>query len=294
MRVNGAQTLVGGTTYRYSFTGAFADGAVTVNFPAGSVADGQGNLLAGSSQGFTVADVIAPTATLAAPVDGANIGDATLNARGYIDVTFADGGSSGLNLSTITDPGAEFTLGGAAAGGGVTVNGAPTLVSGTTYRYTFTGTFVPGAVTVDFVAGSAADNAGNPIAAAGNGFTVAIEDAVPPTAALADPRRDVRRRRQQRAESRGGHRRRGGVHPGRGRRQRRDRRRRRHARQRNYVSILLHRRLCRRSRDGQLPGWQRCRRPRQPHRRQLAGLHGGRRGRPHGGAGCPGQRGEHR
>ena len=112
---------------------AFADGAVTVNFLAGSVADGQGNLIAASSQGFTVADVAAPTAALAAPANGANIGDKTLNPRGYIDVTFADTGSSALNLSTITDAGAEFTLGGPAASG-VTVNGAPTLVAGTTYR----------------------------------------------------------------------------------------------------------------------------------------------------------------
>ncbi|MEI7836328.1 MAG: choice-of-anchor D domain-containing protein, partial [Planctomycetota bacterium] len=170
----------------YTFTGAFTDGAVTVDFVAGSVADGQDNPLAGSSQGFTVADVIAPTAALAAPADGANIGDKTLNPRGYIDVTFADGGLSGLNLSTITDAGAEFTLGGAAASG-VTVNGAATLVSGTTYRYTFTGAFTPGTVTVDFVAGSVADSASNTIAAASQGFTVFDQDIVPPTATLADP-----------------------------------------------------------------------------------------------------------
>ncbi|MEI7837770.1 MAG: Ig-like domain-containing protein, partial [Planctomycetota bacterium] len=96
-------------------------------------------------------DSVPPTVALADPTDGATISDTTLNARGYIDVTFGDTGGSGLNVSTITDAGAEFTLGGVAASG-VAVNGAATLVSGTTYRYTFTGAFTDGAVTVDFVA----------------------------------------------------------------------------------------------------------------------------------------------
>jgi hypothetical protein len=76
-----------------------------------------------------------------------------------------------LNLSTITDAGAEFALSGAAASG-VTVNGAGTLVSGTTYRYSFTGSFTTGSVAVNFGAGSFADAAGNLNAALSQSFAV--------------------------------------------------------------------------------------------------------------------------
>jgi hypothetical protein len=43
----------------------------------------------------------------------------------------------------------------------VTVKGTPTLVSGNTYRYAFTGQFTTGLVTVRFATGSIADRAGN-------------------------------------------------------------------------------------------------------------------------------------
>jgi len=118
------------------------------------------------------ADDEAPTADLAHPVDGGSIPLATINVHErYIDVRFTDTGGSGLDLSTITDSGAEFTLSGAAASG-VTVNGAPTLVNGTTYRYSFTGDFGGGSVGVDFTAGAWADNAGNTNDAETEGFTV--------------------------------------------------------------------------------------------------------------------------
>jgi hypothetical protein len=191
--VNGAATLVSGTTatYRYTFTGDFDIGDVTVTYIVGNFADNAGNL-AGvqADQDFTVAsaDHLPPTADLTAPADGATIGDTVFNGRHYIDVTFADLGGSGLDVGTITDSNAEFTLGGLAAAG-VQVNGAGTLVAGTTstYRYTFTGSFAPGAVTVDFIAGSVADTAGNPLAATSEGFSVAHVDTVPPMAALTDP-----------------------------------------------------------------------------------------------------------
>ena len=90
---------------------------------------------------------------------------------GYIDVTFSDTGGSGLNTATITDGGQEFTLSGTATSG-VAVNESPTLVSGTTYRYSFTGSFGSGAVSVNFTAGAFADNDDNPNLAANQGFTV--------------------------------------------------------------------------------------------------------------------------
>ncbi len=112
--VNGAATLVSGTTYRYSFTGAFTAGEVTVDFVDGSVADNHPNLMVASSQGFTVTDGTPPTAALASPTNGQTVDYTDLNGNGHIDVTYSDVGGSGLDLSTITDDDPEFTLGGAA------------------------------------------------------------------------------------------------------------------------------------------------------------------------------------
>ncbi len=122
------------------------------------------------------ADTTPPVADLSDPANGGSILFSTLNSRKYIDITFSDTGS-GLNTSTITDSDAEFTLSGSAASG-VTINGSPTLVDGTTYRYTFTGNFGAGPVSVNFTAGSFADNAGNLNAASDQTFTV---DSVPPS-----------------------------------------------------------------------------------------------------------------
>ena len=107
------------------------------------------------------ADTVKPTATVGHPLNGSVIPLATINvAERYIDVTFDDQGGSGLNYSTITDEGQEFTLSGAGAGG-VTVNGMPTLISAGNYRYSFAGDFASGPVNVNFTAGAWADNAGN-------------------------------------------------------------------------------------------------------------------------------------
>ena len=81
-------------------------------------------------------DATAPTADLSSPADGDSIDPAVLNAQGYIEVTFADSGD-GVDASTID--GDELSLGGTGVGTAVLSGGAPTLVSGTTYRYGFTG-----------------------------------------------------------------------------------------------------------------------------------------------------------
>lgn len=107
-------------------------------------------------------DADPPTAALADPQPGATVYDSTLNARGYLDVSFSDATGSGPDPATILDAQPEFTLSGSGAAG-VSVNGAPTLVLGTTstYRYQFTGAFTTGAVSLSFPAGSFADNVGN-------------------------------------------------------------------------------------------------------------------------------------
>jgi hypothetical protein len=117
-------------------------------------------------------DVVSPTAALSSPFNGGTVAQSTINANKYIDVTFSDGGGSGLNLSTITDAEAEFAI------SGITLNGAPTLVSGTTYRYAFTGTFPLGQVSVIFPFGAWADNAGNQNAATTQTFAVVAKPVI--------------------------------------------------------------------------------------------------------------------
>ena len=82
----------------------------------------------------------------------------TLNGLGYLDVTFADAGGSGLDAATID--GNELTLSGSGVGTAV-LDGAATLVSGSTYRYSFTGDFAPGTVDVNFGSTTWQDIAGN-------------------------------------------------------------------------------------------------------------------------------------
>ncbi len=158
--LDGAPSLVSGTTYRYSFSGFFNDGTVSVDFIADSFADLAGNTNTADAESFTVqtavTDFTLPTANLAGPTNGSGIAPATLNHRGYIDVTFGDTGDNGLLPATLTDAGSEFVLSGAAAAG-VIVDGAGSLVGGTTYRYAFTGDFVQGKVKVGFVGGSFQD-----------------------------------------------------------------------------------------------------------------------------------------
>jgi len=103
-------------------------------------------------------DTTAPTADLVSPANGVSIDPIELNAQGYIEVSFADVGD-GVDAATID--GGELAISGTGVGTAV-LSGTATLVSGTTYRYAFTGEFIEGTVSVDFVAGSFADLAGTP------------------------------------------------------------------------------------------------------------------------------------
>ncbi len=118
---------------------------------------------------ITGTDGAPPTAVLADPVEAGSIVADVLNTRGYIDVTFAD--NDAIDPGTITDAANEVVLSGVAAAG-VNLNGTPTIQSGTTYRYSFTGDFVPGAVGVSYPAGSFADVSANPNDAGTGSFTV--------------------------------------------------------------------------------------------------------------------------
>ena len=122
--------------------------------------------------GLSFADGDPPVAELLISAD-AVLGQAELNSQGYLDIRFADVGGSGLDTLSILDAEEEFGLVGAAAGG-VVVNGSPTLISGSEsdYRYSFTGTFSFGQVTVSFAPGGVNDQVGNESLAGESAFTV--------------------------------------------------------------------------------------------------------------------------
>ena len=103
---------------------------------------------------------------------------ATLNSRGYVDIRFVATSGNTIVAAGITDSGNEFTLSGTALNT-VVFNGAPTLVEGSTYRYSFSGKFVPGTVALNFIAGSWQDSGGNLSIDETHDFTAAG-----PTAAL--------------------------------------------------------------------------------------------------------------
>ena len=124
-------------TLRYWTTGSYTSGAVTVSLIAGSIRFQNGAL-------STATD----TLTIAAPAS-ANVG--------YLDVNYQPVSGFELDVATIVDPAAEFTLGGAGAGTGVTQSStyAPLrLTNSNTFRYFLQGDFVAGEVTVDFAANS--------------------------------------------------------------------------------------------------------------------------------------------
>jgi uncharacterized delta-60 repeat protein len=116
-------------------------------------------------------DIVPPTAALALPTDGCSIDIGSLNERGYLNVSFNDVGGSGFDPDSVTDVENELILSGTAAAD-VTLDGTAALVSGSTYQYTFTGTFGAGPVSVEFDAGTFADQYGNANESAMASFTV--------------------------------------------------------------------------------------------------------------------------
>ena len=156
--------------------------AVTATFARFRISSEGGLTFDGQASNGEVEDyrvVLGPLAPSAAdlvhPSTAEPISIAILNRRRFIDVTFSDPGN-GLDVTSITDDEAEFTLGGPAAAG-VTVTGAGRHVDGNTFRYAFTGSFGEGVVDVDFLANRWRDNSQNDNLAERESFTVAgVED----------------------------------------------------------------------------------------------------------------------
>ena len=167
--MGGVPTLVSGTTYRYTYTGALSDGLVTVRFLSGGFSDTSGAMVMGEDETFVVftpgtdpatgkPKKPGPVATLANPGNGGTITAAQINAQRYIDITYtslppATGvAPEPINKSSIENAGsAPFFISGTFGDLATTstgsslrpvIVGAPLLISGradtattVTYRY---------------------------------------------------------------------------------------------------------------------------------------------------------------
>ena len=143
----------GGDTLTVTFTGTLAGQTV----PAFTInSDG---LTGGTSPGVVVAGNTAPaTAMLAGPANGSTVNTQSMDQRAYIDVTFNLPAGETIVPGSLT--GHEITISGAAVANVQLASGAPSLVSGNTYRYALaptTGTavnqmFAAGLVVVNFAA----------------------------------------------------------------------------------------------------------------------------------------------
>ena len=194
--VNPTPTLVSGNTYAFAVTGLPTNtpAVITIVFLPGTFSDGTGanaveNL--GSSEQFYIVPAgqtqPGPTATLANPAPGQPVTAATLNADGYIDVTYTSHDGNAIDKTTLGNVTvAPFTLSGTGLGNVELQNGAPVLLgtpqlmSGTeanatsvTYRYylqatpssgssttSSTGLFQNGTVTLTFAAGAFSETNG--------------------------------------------------------------------------------------------------------------------------------------
>jgi hypothetical protein len=147
--------------YRYDFSAPFTAGEYSVIFLPGGWSDGNNSAVAAETESFLVTGVgstLAPTAHLADPSGGVAVDPAMLNARRYLDVTFVSRGGASIDSASIG--GNEFTLSGSALLDAVP-DGAPALLFGTTYRYSFRDNnptndvdlFGPGTLQVMFAAG---------------------------------------------------------------------------------------------------------------------------------------------
>ncbi len=156
--------------YYYSFTGSFGTGAVEVQIVDDAFRDTKDNANTAETQSFVVTG---PEADLLTPQNGASIDVLELNQLGYVEVRFVPSDDSAIDVASLTDAAAEFTLTGSAVDD-VQVSGVAVPVEGESnvYRYAFTGSFAGGDVAVEFVMGAWTDAAGVSSVAETEGFKV--------------------------------------------------------------------------------------------------------------------------
>ena len=147
----------GSRTFRYQITGSFALGDVDLHFGVSSFTDSAGISNTAQDLHFQVGG---STAKLVNPGPGAIVGMTAFGNGGSLDVEFTPATDGGLSVGTITDPDQELDIT-LADGSHLTINGTPTqpddLAGTNVFRYSFTGTLVPGLATVRFLDGSFAD-----------------------------------------------------------------------------------------------------------------------------------------
>ncbi len=122
-----------------------------------------------------VGDVSTPTVDLADPTNGGTINLATLNARDYVEVTFAD--DIALDFATIN--GDEVRISGPGLGTAQLTGVAQRQGVTPTYRFPFTGNFVAGQVAVDYIGGAFMDLAGTGNLNESESFTVIAGNTAP-------------------------------------------------------------------------------------------------------------------
>ena len=124
---------------------------------------------------IVVGDLSAPTIDLADPTNGGTIDLTALNARDYIEVTFAD--DIGLDFTTIN--GDEVRLSGPGLGTAQLTGVAQRQGVTSTYRFPFIGDFVAGQVTLDYIGGTFMDLAGTDNLDESESFTVIAGSSAP-------------------------------------------------------------------------------------------------------------------
>ena len=169
--------------YRYTFTGSFTTGEVTVTFEGNRFTDSAGLANITEVETFTV---VGPVANLESPRSGGSIGADALNNRSYLDVSLHVPAGHLLDPASVIDLDPEFTLSGAGLGSGphavhLDATQSPVLVNaGTnTYRYWVVGEFVAGAVNVTFTSGSWASKAPEASAATGVVYSATLAVTAP-------------------------------------------------------------------------------------------------------------------
>ena len=141
--------------WRFPFVGTLTAGLYTLTFVGGSFADTAGILNLGTS---VTVRLSSPTSTLTDPGSGSVLDLGDLNSRSYIDITFPTIGGRPIDVTTVLDHGAEFTIT-ASDGTLITVDPHPVLLANGSYRYFFYGA-TTGSLTLNFIAGSWANTDG--------------------------------------------------------------------------------------------------------------------------------------
>ena len=145
-------------TYHYPFTGDFLPGLVQVEFPNDCFRDTAGNQSLAFSEPATFT-ITGTRAEIVLPSLDVN----ELNQAGYVDIRFLPTRGAELDVDSILDPAAEFTLLGQAADGVMLTSVSEVEDASNTFRYHFASGFSPGEITISFMAGTFRSTSGNTV-----------------------------------------------------------------------------------------------------------------------------------